>query len=176
MLIRSSYGNLQERDIPTPAPSRVGLEEVMPVNRYLATAALAVAVALAVGGSVALAHDLSKAPPPAPYVKVSELLNLPDFLPGMGSLYVAPDRLPVGPYLAYDRDGRLIQFIYMVPLSTLNGGDTVARIVAPLANRLPVQHLDLVFNPGHPGLAEPHYHIHLVTVRHEEELKRLAQE
>jgi nitrite reductase (NO-forming) len=45
----------------------------------------------------------TKAPPPSEYKQVSALVQLPDFLPGLGALYVKPDTLWVGPYLAYDR-------------------------------------------------------------------------
>lgn len=40
----------------------------------------------------------SKEPPDESYRKVSELVALPDFLPGMGTLYVKPGTLPVGPF------------------------------------------------------------------------------
>jgi hypothetical protein len=59
-------------------------------------------------------------PPPAPFRKVSELVKLPDFLPGIGTLYVDPTTLPEGPFLAYDHSGRLDRTIYMVPLKDLN--------------------------------------------------------
>ena len=60
------------------------------------------------------------APPPAPFRKVSELVKLPDFLPGTGTLYVDPKTLPEGPFLAYDQTGRLVSTIYMVPLAPLS--------------------------------------------------------
>jgi hypothetical protein len=44
-----------------------------------------------------------KAPPGDEYKKVSSLVQLPNFLPGLGTLYVKPDTLPAGPFLAYDR-------------------------------------------------------------------------
>ena len=56
------------------------------------------------------AADAMKAPG-GDYRKVSELVKLPDFLPGMGTLYVQPKTLPAGPFLAYDRDGKLDLFI-----------------------------------------------------------------
>ena len=34
------------------------------------------------------------APPGAPYRKVSELVKLPEYLPGLGTLYVDPTTLP----------------------------------------------------------------------------------
>jgi hypothetical protein len=46
----------------------------------------------------AAAQNVEKAPPGAPYKKVSELVKLPDFLPGMGTLYVDPKTLPEGPF------------------------------------------------------------------------------
>ena len=57
--------------------------------------------------------------PPAGYKKVSELVKLPDFLPGLGTLYVQPATLPAGPFLAYDRDGKLVSTIYMIPLEDM---------------------------------------------------------
>ncbi|KAB2951323.1 MAG: hypothetical protein F9K19_18860, partial [Rhizobiaceae bacterium] len=69
----------------------------------LATATFGVALMLAVP---ALAHDegaLHETPPPAPYAKVSDLVALPDFLPGLGTLFVDPATLPAGPFLGYDR-------------------------------------------------------------------------
>ena len=49
---------------------------------------------LALVSGPALAAEYSKAPPPAPYEKVSKLVKLPDFLPGIGTLYVDPKTLP----------------------------------------------------------------------------------
>jgi len=49
--------------------------------------ALAALVALA---GPAAAAGVQKAPPPAPYQQVSKLVKLPDFLPGLGTLYVDP--------------------------------------------------------------------------------------
>ena len=71
---------------------------------------------------VALAHDQSKVeqmPPDGPYVQVSEVLPLPAFLPGMGTLFVDPETLPAGPFLGYDHDGKLSATIYMTPLGEL---------------------------------------------------------
>jgi hypothetical protein len=96
------------------------------------------------------------APPPAPYRKVSELVKLPDFLPGMGTLYVDPKTLPAGPFLAYDHGGRLVSTIYMVPLKDMNEHKKFGDLSAVGA---PVDHVDLYFNAGHPGVEQPHYHI-----------------
>ena len=43
--------------------------------------------------------------PPANFKKVSTLVRLPDWLPGLGTLYVDPASLPAGPYLGYNRRG-----------------------------------------------------------------------
>jgi hypothetical protein len=65
-----------------------------------------------------------KAPPGDGYKKVSSLVQLPDFLPGLGTLYVKPDTLPAGPFLAYDRQGRLVSSVYMIPLKDLEAHKT----------------------------------------------------
>lgn len=55
---------------------------------------------LAVSAGPGLAQNVGRTPPP--YKKVSTLVKLPDFLPGIGTLYVDPRTLPDGPFLAYD--------------------------------------------------------------------------
>jgi hypothetical protein len=76
-------------------------------------------VALALGAALSMpalaADQVEKAPPSGAYKKVSELVKLPDFLPGLGTLYVDPKTLPAGPFLAYDRDGKLVSTVYMIP-------------------------------------------------------------
>ena len=57
--------------------------------------------------------------PGGSYEKVSELVDLPEFIPGMGTLYVQPDTLPAGPFLAYDRDGDHVSTVYMIPLDEI---------------------------------------------------------
>jgi hypothetical protein len=96
------------------------------------------------------------APPPAPFRKVSELVKLPDFLPGIGTLYVDPKTLPAGPFLAYDHGGRLVSTVYMVPLKDM---DEHKKFDDLAAAGVPVDHVDLYFNAGHPGVEQPHYHI-----------------
>ena len=63
------------------------------LRHTLAAAALATLIATPL-----FAAGVEKAPPPAPYKKVSELVKLPDFLPGMGTLYVDPKTRPAGPF------------------------------------------------------------------------------
>jgi hypothetical protein len=100
--------------------------------------------------------DLGQAPPGGDYRPVSELVPLPEFIPGMGQLFVQPDTLPAGPFLAYDRTGRLASTVYMIPLSAMNEQQDFADLAVPGAT---VKGVDIVYNAGHPGVAEPHYHV-----------------
>ncbi|HYL50207.1 MAG TPA: hypothetical protein VET84_12645, partial [Stellaceae bacterium] len=78
---------------------------------------LLVALALlAFVATPAFAQNVAKEPPGGAYKKVSTLVKLPDFLPGIGVLYVDPKTLPAGPFLAYDHKGRLVSTIYMIPI------------------------------------------------------------
>jgi hypothetical protein len=104
-------------------------------------------------------HAVLHAPTALPggaFRKVSELVELPDFLPGMGTLYVDPTTLPAGPFLAYDRDRQLVSTIYMIPLTALEEHQAFQNLGAANAR---VDHVDVVYNAGHPGVAEPHYHV-----------------
>jgi hypothetical protein len=95
-------------------------------------------------------------PPPAGYQKVSTLVRLPEFIPGLGTLYVQPQTLPAGPFLAYDRDNRLVSTIYMIPVADL----TAQKRFEHLSVGAPaVQDTDFYHNPGHPGVETPHYHV-----------------
>ena len=95
-------------------------------------------------------------PPGGTYKKVSTLVPLPDFIPGLGTLYVDPATLPAGPFLAYDRQGNLVSSIYMIPLKDMNAQKAFAGLKTGKGEQ--VDHVDVVFNAGHPGVAEPHYH------------------
>ena len=109
---------------------------------------------IALGATPTVAQQT--APPGGEYQKVSALVALPDFLPGMGTLYVNPKTLPVGPFLAYDRDGKLVSSIYMVPMKDLEAKKAFNNLGVAKEK---VDHVDLYFNAGHPGVAEPHYHV-----------------
>ncbi len=124
------------------------------MNRFAVT----VAAVCTMAASPALAQNSSVAshPPEAPYQKVSDLVKLPDFLPGIGELFVDPATLPAGPFVAYDRDGQLVSTIYMIPISAMNGDTGFDNLAAPGGN---VDHVDIYYNAGHPGVAEPHEHI-----------------
>jgi hypothetical protein len=119
------------------------------------------ALVLAVPGTMLApavsAADITKTPP-AKFKKVSTLVKLPDFIPGMGTLYVDPATLPVGPFLGYNHSGKLVNIIYMVPLKDLEAHKNFDALGAA-AKGLKVDHTAIEFNPGHPGVEEPHYHI-----------------
>ena len=70
----------------------------------LRNALIALGIVMLTAGP-SFARSLEKAPPPPPYQKVSTLVPLPNFLPGIGTLYVNSKTLPEGPYLAYDHQG-----------------------------------------------------------------------
>src|SRR2546426_10611562 len=95
-------------------------------------------------------------PPGGAYKKVSTLVSLPDFVPGLGTLYVDPATLPAGPFLAYDHRGNLLSSIYMIPLKDMNARKAFSGLKVARAR---ADHVDIVFNAGHPGVAEPHYHV-----------------
>ena len=94
--------------------------------------ALAVTLCLAISGPAFAAESVDKAPPPAPFEKVSKLVKLPDFLPGLGELYVDPKTLPAGPFLAYDHDGKIVSTVYMtrLPISKPRKISTTCRLPA----------------------------------------------
>jgi len=107
--------------------------------------------------AVALADDVSPmAPPAAPYQQVSKLVKLPDFIPGLGTLFVDPKTLPAGPFVAYDRGGKLATTIYMIPLEDMQGQKKFDGLAIGAST---VKGVDMYYNAGHPGVAKPHYHV-----------------
>jgi hypothetical protein len=116
----------------------------------------ATVVALALLVAAAATTWAQSSAPPDNFKKVSSLVPLPDFIPGLGTLYVDPKTLPVGPFLAYDRQGALVGSIYMVPVKDLEAKKALTNLAAA---RERVDHVDITYNAGHPGVAEPHYHI-----------------
>lgn len=123
----------------------------------------ATTLAFLVGSAYAVAAETSvlNAPPAAPYKAVSSLVKLPDFIPGLGQLFVAPDTLPAGPFLGYDHDGKLVTTTYMIPLSLMKPDMNLEDLKAPAGT---VDHVDIMYNAGHPGVEEPHIHIVLWNV------------
>ncbi len=92
-----------------------------------------------------LAQQVRQAPPGPGYQKVSKLVPLPDFIPGLGTLYVDPKTLPAGPFLAYDHQGRLVSTIYMIPMKSMEVQVKFADLAAPGGV---VDHVNLTLTPG----------------------------
>lgn len=111
---------------------------------------------MATAMEAACAEMYEKAPPGGNYKKVSTLVPLPEFIPGLGTLYVDPATLPAGPFLAYDRGGKLVSTVYMIPIKDINDRKEFKDLkTAPHK----VDHVEMYFNAGHPGVPEPHYHV-----------------
>jgi hypothetical protein len=99
------------------------------------------------------------------YKRVSDLVNFPKFFPGLGIIFVKPETLPLGPFLCFDRNDRLIATVYMVPIKDI---DDHKSFEAPgFAGR--ADHVSIYFNPGHPGVDMPHYHFVIWHVSKKEE-------
>lgn len=132
------------------------------MTRSTLTAA-ATALVFSIGSVCAVAADTSvlNAPPADSYKAVSSLVKLPDFIPGLGQLFVAPDTLPAGPFLGYDHDGKLVTTTYMIPLSMMKPDMNINDLKTPAGT---VDHVDIMYNAGHPGVEEPHIHITLWNV------------
>lgn len=121
-----------------------------------ASNAPAPAAAPAVAASPATPQSFAMAPPAPPYKPVSSLVALPNFLPGLGTLYVVPATLPQGPFLAYDRDGRLVSSVYMIPVKDFEAHKNFPDLTAAKDR---IDHVSVEYNAGHPGVPEPHYHV-----------------
>jgi hypothetical protein len=133
---------------------------------WFITPFLALSVLLLFSYARTTAQSLTTAPPGGEYKKVSSLVKLPDFLPGMGTLYVVPSTLPAGPFLAYDREGKLVSSIYMVPLKDLEAHKKFDDLNVAKER---VDHVDMYYNAGHPGVPEPHYHVVLWYISRDRE-------
>jgi hypothetical protein len=116
---------------------------------------LITASVLAVFTTSAVEAQAPLGPPPRGFKRVSDLVKLPRFLPGLGVLYVRPETLPAGPFLAYDRRGRQVSTVYMIPVEDI--GNRKKFDLAGFAGRN--DHVSMYFNGGHPGVDVPHYHV-----------------
>lgn len=137
---------------------------------------IAAVAALSIGA--VLAQNAMKAPPMAPYVNVSKALKgaLPNFIPGLGTLYVDAKNLPEGPFLAYDKSGRLVKVVFMVPLENLGKKSYVDIGTAALKGlgvNAKIDHVNIIPSGAHPGVDKPHVHFELVLVSLEQEKKVL---
>jgi hypothetical protein len=102
------------------------------------------------------------------YKRVSDLVNFPKFFPGLGIVFVKPETLPLGPFLCFDRNDRLVATVYMVPTKDI---DDHKSMEAPGSAAGPVDHVSIYFNAGHPGVDVPHYHVVLWHVTRKEEAR-----
>lgn len=53
-------------------------------------------------------------------------------------------------------DGKLVSSVYMIPLKDISAHKAFNNLAVAQEK---VDHVDMYFNAGHPGVAEPHYHI-----------------
>jgi hypothetical protein len=106
------------------------------------------------------------------YKKVSDLVHFPDFFPGLGIIYVKPNTLPLGPFLCFDRQRKLVATLYMVAIKDIDDHKTFEGTAPAFAPK--VDHTTMYFNGGHPGMDMPHYHVVLWHVTKEGE-QRVAQ-
>ncbi len=100
--------------------------------------------------------------------RVSDLVNFPKFFPSLGILFVKPETLPLGPFLCFDRKDHLMATVYMVPTRDI---DDRKLLEAPGFAGAAVDHVSLYFNPGHPGVDVPHYHVVIWHVTRKEEAR-----
>ncbi len=121
--------------------------------KRFASVGLALAIVATIGCSSVMAQQTA---PPSNYKKVSTLVPLPDFIPGLGTLYVDPATLPAGPFLAYDKQGTLVSSVYMIPVQDITAHKAFNNLAVAKEK---VDHVDMYYNAGHPGVAEPHYHV-----------------
>ena len=101
------------------------------------------------------------------YKRVSDLVNFPKFFPGLGVIFVKAETLPIGPFLCFDRQDRLVATVYMVPTKDIE--DHKSFEAPGFAGR--ADHLSLYFNPGHPGVDVPHYHVVIWHVTKKQEAR-----
>jgi len=127
------------------------------MRRFIVSFILSAFCLLVVGGYANTTLAQETAPPGGEFKKVNSLVELPDFLPGLGTLYVNPATLPAGPFLAYDREGHLVSTVYMIPLKDINDHKAINNLA--VAQGPKVDHVDMYYNAGHPGVPEPHYHV-----------------
>ena len=102
------------------------------------------------------------------YKRVSDLVNFPKFFPGLGIVFVKPDTLPLGPFLCFDHRDRLVATVYMPLMKDLNDHKSLEALGGFTAK---VDHVSIYFNPGHPGVDQPHYHVVVWHVSRKEEAR-----
>jgi hypothetical protein len=116
-----------------------------------------------------IAEDQRKIAETDGYKQLSDLVNFPNFFPGLGIILVKPDTLPTGPFLCFDRSDRLVATVYMVSIKDIDDHKSFEAQAPAFAGK--VDHVTHYFNPGHPGMDMPHYHIVLWHVSKAEEAR-----
>src|SRR5260221_10945396 len=111
--------------------------------------------AIALAGAPVFAAGVEKAPPGGAFAKLSDLVKLPAFMPGLGVLYVDPKTLPKGPFLAYDRAGLLVSTVYMIPLKDFETHRKIEALDAPGRQCRPRRHVVQRRPSGGRGAALP---------------------
>ncbi len=118
---------------------------------------LSLALGLTVFGLATAAQNAAPTKPAGgAYKAVSDLVPLPNHIPGIGTLYVDPATLPAGPFAAYDKSGALVSTVYMIPLEDMQAQKKFSGLEVAGAATTSV---DMYYNAGHPGVDKPHYHI-----------------
>ncbi len=82
-----------------------------------------------------------------------------------------PATLPAGPFLGYDKQGKLPATIYMIPMDALGKGTAWNGLKTGATQ---VDSVDIYYNAGHPGVEEPHAHV--VLFHDAEARKRLESQ
>jgi hypothetical protein len=78
-------------------------------------------------------------------------VNFPKFFPGLGVIFVKPDTIPLGPFLCFDRNDRLIATVYMISIKDI---DDHKSLEAP-AFAGNVDHVSYYFKSARPGFEMP---------------------
>lgn len=134
----------------------------------------ALALCLVVG---AAGPAVAKDTPPKAFVKVSDALKNPGmaWIDGLGTLYVNPATLAQGgPFLGYDKKGRLVNVTYMFPLKAINGRHDFNNLGSAVKG-LKIDHTDVVLSKAHPGVMEEHLHVINWLIPHAQEIKELGK-
>lgn len=127
------------------------------MKNFRTTMLAAILASASISATVAMAENAAPTEPPSgEYKKVSKLVPLPEFIPGLGSLYVDPASLPVGPFAAYDRSKKLVSTIYMVPIEDITNQTKFSNLAV---SGVVAHSVDMYYNAGHPGVEKPHYHV-----------------
>jgi hypothetical protein len=116
----------------------------------------------------AQAQTLEKAPPGGNYKKPANWSNCPISCRAWARSTSMPGPCRLVPFLAYDHDGKLVSTIYMIPAEDLQAKKKFDDLQAAGGT---VDHVDMYFNAGHPGVEKPHYHVVLWHVTKADEAR-----